>query len=270
MVLVDSHVHVHACFDPAAVFDAAAHNFALAAHDLAPGADFRGVLCLAETSRADYFSTLTAAQQSIAARNRGARWAVQPTSESVSLLVRDSGEQLVVIAGRQIVTRERLEVLALGTTERFPDGEPIDATLEAVVASGALAVLPWGVGKWHGARGQVIDRLLATSAGDGNVHLGDNGNRPEIGSTPERFLKARAAGMRVLPGSDPLPLRGEEQRVGAYGFALEMELGLENPAAELFAALRGTKSIIPFGRREQLSRFMRNQLAMQLRRSAAA
>src|SRR5690606_24309808 len=55
MVLVDSHVHVHPCFDLARVLDTAAENFRR--HALGAGCDghYQAVLCLTETASADCF-----------------------------------------------------------------------------------------------------------------------------------------------------------------------------------------------------------------------
>jgi hypothetical protein len=169
---------------------------------------------------------------------------------------------LAIIAGRQLVTRERLEVLALGTTAPLRDGETMEATLHAVQAVGAAAVLPWGVGKWLGARGAVIDRILAEPRWR-HVFLGDNGNRLRYGPDPERFAAARRAGRSVLPGSDPLPLPGEESRVGGYGFAVDVELDPLRPAAGLLALLQSGAAFMAFGQREGLKRFVGKQLALR-------
>jgi hypothetical protein len=130
-------------------------------------------------------------------------------------------------------------------------------------------VLPWGVGKWLGARGTVVARVLADPKWR-RVFLGDNGNRLELGPEPAQFKLARRAGRAVLPGSDPLPLPGEEVRVGAYGFAVDVALDPLRPAAALLARLANGSPYVVFGRREPLTRFVGNQLALKLksRRSA--
>ncbi len=69
----------------------------------------------------------------------------------------------------------------------------------------------------------------------------------------------------MLPGSDPLPLPGEEARVGAYGFAVDVALDPLRPAAALLAVLRSGAFFAAFGRRERLTRFVGNQLALQRR-----
>jgi len=263
MVLVDTHVHVHACFDVARVFDAAAANFAAAAHALA-SERFDAVLCLVASRGERFFDGVRTGRTGRVWRGTRGFWEAEHGCEPETLVVRCGGTGLTLIAGRQLVTRERLEVLALGTTAPLPDGEPIETTLAAVRDAGAAAVLPWGVGKWLGARGAVIRRVLADPTWQ-HVFLGDNGNRLELGPDPAPFAAARRAGRAVLPGSDPLPLPGEEARVGAYGFAVDAALDPLRPAAALLALLESGSVFTAFGRREPLARFVGNQLALKLK-----
>ena len=270
MLLVDSHVHMHECFDVARVFDAAAANFAAAARALAAERDYDGVLCLVESRGERFLDAVRARHEGRVWRGVHGFWEIEPTCEPETFLVHCGSTRLKLIAGRQIVTRERLEVLALSTTAPLPDGEPIEATLAAVRDAGAAAVLPWGVGKWLGARGAVVARILADPEWR-HVLLGDNGNRLELGPEPAEFAAARRAGRAVLPGSDPLPLRGEEARVGAYGFAVDVALDPLRPAASLLALLESASAFVAFGRRQPLGRFVGNQVALKLksrRRSA--
>jgi hypothetical protein len=265
MVLVDGHVHIHDCFSVPRLFDAAAANFAAAARALRSRA-YDAVLCLAESDKEHFVEGVRTRRLGRVWRGRHGFWEVEPSSEPETFVVRCGSTRLRVIAGRQLVTRERLEVLALGTTAPLRDGEPMEATLSAVRNAGAAAVLPWGVGKWLGSRGAVVARVLA-DPGWRDVFLGDNGNRPAVGPEPAQFTAARRHGRGVLPGSDPLPLPGEESRVGGYGFAVEAALDPLRPAAALLAALRSGASVAAFGRRERLIRFVGNQLALRRRRS---
>jgi len=264
MLLVDSHVHVHECFDVARVFDAAAANFAAAARAFASSRDYDAVLCVVQSRGERFLDAVRARREGRVWRGVHGFWEIEPTCEPETLLVQCGSTRLKLIAGRQIVTRERLEVLALGTTAPLPDGEPIETTLAAVRDAGAATVLPWGVGKWLGARGAVVARILADPQWR-HVLLGDNGNRLELGPDPAEFAAARRAGRAVLPGSDPLPLRGEEARVGAYGFAVDVALDPLRPAASLLALLKSASAFVVFGRRQPLGRFVGNQVALKLK-----
>jgi hypothetical protein len=271
MVLVDGHVHVHECFEIARVFDAAAANFAASARALArerawvtaPSA-YDCVLCLVECCGQRFLDGVRTGRTGRVWRGSHGFWEAEQGCEPETLVVRSGSTRLNLVAGRQIVTRERLEVLAIGTTAPLPDGQPIESTLAAVRDAGAAAVLPWGVGKWLGARGAIVARVLAEPEWH-RVFLGDNGNRLELGPEPAPFAAARRAGRAVLPGSDPLPLAGEEARVGAYGFAVDVALDPLRPAAALLALLKSGSPFVVFGRREPLARFVGNQVALKLK-----
>jgi hypothetical protein len=263
MLLVDSHVHMYDCFNVAGVFDAAAANFARFARTLHRKTRYDGVLCLVESANERFVDGVRTQRLGRVWRGQHGYWELEPGGEPETLVFRRGHLRLAVIAGRQLVTRERLEVLALGTTARLRDGDSMEATLNAVQAAGAAAVLPWGVGKWLGARGAVIDRVLAEPKWQ-HVLLGDNGNRLRYGRDPERFAAARREGRSILPGSDPLPLPGEEARVGGYGFAVDVELDALRPAANLVALLQSGTRFMAFGERESLGRFVGKQIALRL------
>jgi len=264
MLLVDGHVHVYDCFGVARMFDSAAANFAAAARAMQCERRYEAVLCLVEGEQERFVDGVRTRRAGRVWRGRHGYWEAEEGDEAETLVVRCGGTHVTVIAGRQIVTRERLEVLALGTTARLHDGEPIESTLDAVLGSGAAAVLPWGVGKWLGARGTVVARVMADERWH-DVFLGDNGNRLELGPEPPQFATARRAGRAVLPGSDPLPLPGEETRIGSYGFAVDVALDSLRPAAALLAVLKSGTPFVPFGRRTALPRFIGRQIALQLR-----
>jgi hypothetical protein len=161
MLLVDGHVHIYDCFDVAAVFDAAGANFAAAARSFGREQAYEAALCLVESENEHFLDGVRTGRLGRVFRGRHGFWEIEPTSEPETLVVRRGATRLIVIAGRQLVTRERLEVLALGTAAPLCSGEPIEATLRAVRAAGAATVLPWGVGKWLGARGAIVARILA-------------------------------------------------------------------------------------------------------------
>lgn len=264
MIFVDGHVHIYDCFSVAAVFDAAAANLAVTASRLAGARRYDAVLCLVEGATERFLDGVRGGDKGRVWRGSHGYWEAEPSNEPESLVVRRGGARLAVIAGRQLVTRERLEVLALGTTAPLRDGDPIEATLAAVHETGAAAVLPWGVGKWLGQRGTVVARILADPQWR-HVFVGDNGNRLALSPEPAQLAAARRAGRCVLPGSDPLPLPGQEARVGSYGFAVDADLDSLHPAAALLAILQSGASVVPFGRRAQLGRFVGSQLALKLR-----
>ncbi|MFQ5610354.1 MAG: hypothetical protein ACE5F8_08825, partial [Woeseiaceae bacterium] len=191
-------------------------------------------------------------------------WSFAQTDEAESVLALHAGKPaLLMIAGRQIVTADGLEVLALGTDREFADGEETRAALEAVRDSGALAVLPWGFGKWWFRRGRLVREILADS-GNGAFFLGDNGGRPRLSVTPRVLREGRRRGFRVLPGSDPLPFARQVSTVGSRGFAFDCRLDPARPARSIRQAL-GDRAcgLESFGHGDGIAAFIRDQLAMQ-------
>ena len=113
VTVVDAHVHVHPGTDARALLDSAARNLAAVATEI--GAQtWQGVLMLAEMRGADWFG----------ATRRGAPqtpgWSIEPVADdAASLSATRPGVELTIIAGRQIVTAEGIEVLALATTAEY-------------------------------------------------------------------------------------------------------------------------------------------------------
>jgi hypothetical protein len=260
LVLADAHVHLHPCFDLGAFLDAAHAN--LRAEAVRRGANgFRGMLLLVEPRARDGLGRLADP-----ARRQGGAWRLDETEERESLRAHaGGGRELFVVAGHQLPTREGLEVLALGLRERPPERLELREQVEAVRARGGIAVLPWGAGKWLGRRGAALRALLAGCEEPQAVFLGDNAGRLGALPRPAPFADAERRGLRVLPGSDPLPFARSEGRVGRMGFALPVALLPSRPAAGLREALaRGVCRPEGFGELESLPRFLRDQLATQV------
>lgn len=259
-VLVDAHVHYHDCFDSAHFFDGARRNFALAATRLGRAADTRGCLAFTESAWDHHFRAF----REHATRLAPPGWRFEPTEEDYSLIANhDDGTSLVMLAGRQLVTADGLEILAIGTAEEFVDGLDTRAAIEVVQASDALAVLPWGFGKWWFARGRIAAQIIDSTRGEA-FFLGDNGGRPACSPRPGLFRRGQRRGIRVLPGSDPLPFADQSAAAGSFGFVLSGPLDRARPGASIKAAIRRhVGEFEPFGRGESLVSFCRQQVAMQ-------
>ncbi|MFQ5467434.1 MAG: hypothetical protein ACE5DS_04790, partial [Kiloniellaceae bacterium] len=152
----------------------------------------------------------------------------------------------------------------------FPDGHGFDWTLKDVLASEALAVVPWGFGKWWFGRGRLLGAAL-DGFDPGRVFLGDNSGRPRGLLRPALFAHGRALGLRILPGTDPLPFSHEAGKAGGFGFVLEGSLDMERPAASIRARARALAAQPrTYGRLETWGRFARHQVAMQMRKRRRA
>jgi len=265
-VLVDAHVHIHDCFEIGEFLDAAAQNFSAAAERFGLAANFASMLCLTETARADRFGELRRRAENGAGEaeigTSGWRVSTDVEAESVTVSHPELG-RMHIVAGRQIVADERLEVLALGYAQRRADGGTVLAIIDEVTAHGALAVLPWGFGKWLGGRGRVVRSVIEHIQG-GRLHIGDNSGRPAGFGEPAEFALGERLGMRILPGTDPLPFVSESDRAGSFGFMCPIRVRAATPWADLRTALVDTDvSLRRFGRLESPFRFVRNQIAMQ-------
>ncbi|MDT0576977.1 hypothetical protein RM533_12445 [Croceicoccus sp. F390] len=162
-----------------------------------------------------------------------------------ALCITTSCLDLIVIAGRQVVTSQRLEVLLHGTLDAPADGTDVAEVLRWAQDQGVLAVLPWGFGKWTGIRRRQIARLL-----DDHPHLpvGDVPTRPRL--WPEPLLRAAAAAGRcVLRGTDALPLPGDATRIGSFGQIVEVEPSVHGTATAVLRALQQPDNSRPYGRR---------------------
>jgi hypothetical protein len=267
MILVDAHVHIYDCFDLQTFLDSAVANFSAQAVQLANGDDFTGVLLLAETSGQNWFERLAEYIEDgpDVDSNRFDGWTFCRTAEECSLWAQNKmGHGMYLIAGHQIVTSERLEVLALATNSRFGDGAPLRRIIRDIRKKGGLAVIPWGLGKWMGRRKEIIENALEDINGT-EVFLGDNGGRPLFLPRPRLFGLAQANGIKVLPGSDPLPFQNESRRVGSFGFSLKGSVRQNIPAEDLKQKLREPATHIqPYGNAQHLLPFLRNQCKIQV------
>lgn len=248
---VDAHVHFYQFDRVGDLLNGASVHFERYRNGAADG--IRGCLLLAETAGFRVFDQLVAA-------GMAGDWSVREChDEPHALLAERSGVTLAIVSGRQMCTSENLEVQALGTQRNFRDGMSLAETVEAVHDSGALAVLPWGFGKWTGERLALLNQLLDWVQ-PGAVFLGDNGGRLRILDAPPLLTSVACRGIRVLPGSDPLPLPGEPSRVGSFGFLAELELSKRDPWRVLrdWITARST-SPIPYGQPLGICRFLVNQ-----------
>lgn len=250
-LVVDGHVHLYPCFDTARFLTAAQTNLAAAAHRYGAGA---GALLFTETARDNAFDALK--EGSLLPPG----WQAEGAADDPALLLRSErgGLPLIIVAGRQIQTRERIEVLALASDAPVPaDGTALAEVLATLAADGVPAVLPWGVGKWMGDRGRIVTQTFAQTPG---LLAGDNAGRPVGWPAPALF-----ADHPVIPGTDPLPYSGAETNVGRYGFVLEAPVALSRPGAAIRAWLAGLAASPPsFGRRAGPTGFAVGQARMRM------
>lgn len=257
VVLCDTHAHLHAGCDISATWDAAYRNLSR----VAAGRAFAAVVFLADMAGQTFFDDLHVSTGS----RIGSAWTVSETEEAVSVnLTRDDGARITVIAGSQVVSSERIEVLLLGTRKRIGDGLPLNAVLQSAKEGEGWTVLPWGVGKWIGKRGELVETVLRSDP-DGSLWAGDNGNRPWFWPEPKVFSWTRHRRVPVLRGTDPLRIPRDTFRIGSFGNRIVCDFDPDRAFGSLDKAFRsGVCEMDVSGSCMGLVRFVANQIRLRL------
>ncbi|MCK5069998.1 MAG: hypothetical protein KAR01_05635 [Desulfocapsa sp.] len=164
-----------------------------------------------------------------------------PLGESV-LLKQKGFNDLYLFAGRQIITQERLEILALTIDTDIPDGLPAEEVINRVREKGGISVLSWAPGKWFFKRGEIVNKIISEH-NFSELAIGDTTLRPWCWPTPKLMAKAKKSGYSVLAGSDPLPFEGEENMMGCYASLWDFDFNHENPVQSVRSYIKGTKDV---------------------------
>ncbi len=272
--IVDAHVHLHTCYRADELLENASRNLSAARSKNPAAAPPALYLLMAECQGDDCFTRLRTLALHDDAGSRKAlglrSWSVAPTSEVSSIVASSGARQLFIVAGRQVACREGLEILVLGTTQKFQDGRPIRELLSETEALGVPRVIPWGPGKWFFSRGRLLRQLLEEFRKP-TLFLGDEGGRPGFWGYPTHFAVGARLGVRDLPGTDPLPFSHDVTKVGRMGLRVPVDLDPQRPAVSLMRSL--TDPNVAFERFATLEpplRFVRNQIGMQLRKRRLA
>ena len=260
-ILIDAHIHIHPTVNLERLLDAAWNNFHSAQKQLFPDAlHCSFVLMLAEGKKNNVFSKLYELAETSAEKQEGA-WSFVSTEEEESVIAVRQKRQIVLIAGRQLISSEKLELLSLFSPRIFPDNTySLNELATLVTNEGGIPLLAWGVGKWLGNRGKVVKQFIQEPPVP-QFFVGDNGNRPVFWPYPEILAQAEKQEILSLAGSDPLPITNHEQRAGTYGVGLDGHtLQVEKPASELRQFLFSKKTLIPFGQKANCFQFFKDQV----------
>lgn len=246
-ILIDSHVHIYPHYDTGVLLDAFQNR-------ICSSRASAGVMMLAEREGTDAFASWASGD----ALPDG--YTTTQSDETSFILRKANQPDIVVVAGRQIACAERIEILALATRATFHDGTPAKVTIAEVIDAGAVPVLAWGVGKWFFKRAKIVASLLESFEGK-QLLIGDPSLRPVFWPTPRLMAAAAAKGRRVIAGSDPLPPKNEETRVGQYAdLAPNAFLDLSAPLTPQIVSILNTHTLIRTGRRAGLVEFFRRMV----------
>lgn len=223
LLAIDAHAHFYPFYDFAVWHRKAVFNLSRFLEEQAP-ANSLAVVLLTERADCHFFRELTSPDRYY--REFGC--SIERTSDGAALIKKLGYPDLLVIPGRQIVTKERIEILALATESDFSEGQDADLVLSEIKDSGGIACLSWSPFKWSFARGRLVEKIIDNRR-PGEIVVGDTSLRSRFTPLPKLLQRAQARGFSLLAGSDPLPFRGEELVVGRYGVLLDGEFDMLTP-----------------------------------------
>lgn len=222
-LIADTHLHIYPCYDIRLALNTLRTNLSLL--------DSQAVCLgfLAERSDCNFFTEF---EENVAGLlNAEIRFF------DSSLLIRESGyPDLYLFPGRQVITRERIEILSLTVDQQIEDGLRAGDVIDRVRQENGVPVLSWAPGKWFFKRKQVVRDLLDTNQ-PGSLLIGDTTLRPTCWFQPLLMRRAVRKGFTVISGSDPLPFAGEEQVMGRYGISVGSDFDTENPVRSIRSLL---------------------------------
>lgn len=259
MIITDAHAHIYSCYNLDDFISSAFKNLFKGRHNLSEQSN-TAVLFLTETKGNNYFELLM---------NNTKPWDVVNTDEKLSLRVNHPvypDKEIIVISGQQVVTEEKLEVLVIGCSYPQIDGATLKGTVNSSLSGGGIVILPWGVGKWLGQRGRIVDDFVAAN-NSSHLFLGDNGSRPG-GWSVSKLDRAKSTNQpRLLSGTDPLPLPGEEKRVGNFGSIIHGSIDRQKPFETLKSLLSHPEiDITGYGDLQSPLSFVKQQVALRMAR----
>lgn len=263
LVLVDTHVHYYPFCTYSEFFEAGFGNMSDWARKLSQESGFTGVICLSETQKSNTFLEL---KDKAGIESDAGGWNIALVEGNDMLRAyRGPRQELLIIPGTQVVTAENLELLIIGSSQKIAGGRPAESYIDENDA--LFIVIPWGVGKWLGRRGKVIEDII-TSGKQSSFAIGDNSGRPALWSYVPHFDLAAQRNISILPGSDPLPIAGQYGKVGGSGIAFH---GSGNPDGLLDRLKRITlhapeSDFISYGKHDNFLQFMAAQLALRVNR----
>ena len=217
--IVDSHVHIYPEFDVSLALRSGISNLKALSPSSVP------ILCITRTPREDTISKLRDGRLGVPGFQVVEAYPASLKIES------QAGEILYVVCGRQYATAEKIEVLGIGLDNDDDQKLSLGERVAEIQATGALAVIPWSLGKWWGSRGRFLKTFLKTDLAE--LTLGDIPLRVS-GAPVGAGVKSA---LPVLRGSDPLPFSGEERRIGSFANLFEGEFDPKSPVSSIVGKL---------------------------------
>jgi hypothetical protein len=174
---------------------------------------------------------------------------------SSGILISYQQRSLLLVPGRQINTKEKIELLSLGSDQRISSGLETNQTIQQIQESGALPVINWAPGKWWFRRGQIVKDLMIKFRDQ--IYLCDTTLRPRLYPLPMLMRLGKRLNIPILIGSDPLPAIDEQGYIFSYRVRYACEFKLDDSLSALQKLTRSNSSTIVGQRSRCLELFRR-------------
>lgn len=156
---------------------------------------------------------------------------------------------LVCFPGRQISTKEKIEVLALFHSKKLPENLSLNELITYIKNENSIPVINWAPGKWSGSRGKIVEQYINDHSQ--KITLGITTLLPELIPYPSLLKKGMALHIPIIAGSDPLPFRGQDKLPLSYGMLFNSIS--EIPSEQEIAKSIKTNEHTLFGKRSSIS-----------------
>ena len=212
MICIDTHLHFYGFYDARAFLGSLVRNL----EAIAPGCEKAGVVL----NRAEGNSFEMLKEAAVGMPDLNVR------ASELSFEYEIDGCKCRIFSGVQVACRERFEVLGLFCHHSIDDGVSARDALQIIRSAGGLPVLAWAPGKWMFSRKHIVEDLLKGVHGR-SLFIGDTSLRPSFWGEPRLMHDYRLRGGKVVCGSDPLPVGGEEFLAGTYASKLNVDAGAD-------------------------------------------
>ncbi len=257
-LVIDGHVHLYPDYDLITAVEHGTKNLLLQAEKCAKeNSDIIPMWLLVERFDSNFFDQIYRAPEDFSQDDIK----FKKGSDKLTIVAEKNNHIILYIfVGRQLVTREGLEVLSLITDLNIPDRKKtIDEVIQNVQDSGGIPALNWAPGKWFFSRGKVIAKQIAGKSPD-EFFIGETTLRHTLWPQPRLIRQARKNCFSIIAGSDPLPFKGEETGIGSYGFLIKGKFDPENPAQSLRnLIISNRKDVKIIGKRNNVVTFAKRQ-----------
>ncbi len=249
-IIIDTHVHAHKVHEIANLLDSAYSNFLSQASKVSNN-DFIGVLFVYALKENDNVKSIFSGE------GASGSWIFKQIDD-ITIEASIVQKKLLIKTGYQVISREGIEILILADSAKELYGKDMEVIIESALNQKSLVILPWGVGKWLGNRGKIINQVVQKFGT--RIFLGDNSARPWFWQVVPQFKLAKSLNVKILNGSDPLPVINEERIVGASGVLCQQD---NKEDLNLFELLSNQTSR-NYGKMESAYRFFINQIKLRL------